>query len=134
MDIADAYRDLEKLVLRRDELLNKLRKEIEDLEGVSNYDVMKLENILRRLRRSRRNLLKILNNFRLSDFSSSFSDLVKTLAQFSLLVAVNDEEELLKEVINVVKGKGGKVISELEQDIREVRELRNTLSNFLSSE
>jgi len=136
MDIADVFKNMEKAVLRRDELLNKLRKQVEELSGISDYEVNKLMNTVRRLRRSRRNLIRILSNLKLNDIDESFNDLMKTLAQFTLLVAVNDEEELVKEVVSRFKegGVSNDVIKELEDDLREVSKLRSTLEAFLSNE
>ncbi len=136
MDIADVFKNMEKAVLRRDELLNKLRKQIEELGNINDYEVNRLMNTVRRLRRSRRNLIKILSNLKLNDIDESFNDLVKTLAQFTLLVAVNDEEELVKEVVSRFKegGVSSDVIRELEDDLREVNKLRSTLTAFLSNE
>jgi len=139
MSIMDAnvfFKNIETLTLRRDNLLRKFRRLLRDY-AKGRIELDDVLDILKTLRRSRRALTKLLRD-RLgiyNDIREGYLELVGTLLEFTTIVAINEEEELLRRLGKVFEKKGVKdsnIFNELRNDLEEVKELSKLVTEFLN--
>ena len=139
MSIMDAnvfFKNIETLTLRRDNLLRKFRRLLRDY-AKGRIELDDVLDILKTLRRSRRALTKLLKD-RLgiyNDIREGYLELVGTLLEFTTIVAINEEEELLRRLGKVFEKKGVKdsnIFNELRNDLEEVKELSKLVTEFLN--
>ncbi len=133
MEESVLYRNIENITLKRDKMLKKLRRKVELLRR-NELEPTELRPIIREVGRLRRALLKAVKDSSSMSISREYKELIDTLFEFSLMVSVEDEEELLREVKSSLEGNGN---DELKKDVlRElsnVKELKNELSRYLNS-
>ncbi len=133
MEESVLYRNIENITLKRDKILKKLRRKVELLRR-NELEPTELRPIIREVGRLRRALLKAVKDSSSMSISREYKELIDTLFEFSLMVSVEDEEELLREVKSSLEGNGN---DELKKDVlRElsnVKELKNELSRYLNS-
>ncbi len=132
MDDAVLYKNIESLTLKRDKLLRKLRKQVKDYSrGRIQYS--DLQATLTELRRTRRAYARVIESpIRMS---GELRDSLVTLIEFTFLVSVNDEQELLRKIIILMRRNGieENLIKNIEEDLKEVNEFSKLVSEVLSS-
>ncbi len=135
VEVSLLYREVEEQTLRRDELISKLRRQVDEFRrGVTTF--MEVRETLQRLRRARRLLLRSLSNSKKNpQLEGEYAELVKTLLEFTLWVSINDEKELMLELRDLMVSRGAPepdlkfVLNELSS----VDELKDAAEGFLNS-
>ena len=127
------FKGVEELTLKRDNLLRRLRRQVSEY-GRGRVDVDTLEETLLRLRKARRELVKLLKEALNKVMGREYVELIVTLVEFSYLVSINDERELLLKVkaLTLRKGLEGGVVDKVNEDLNEVREFSEIASKLLS--
>ncbi|OYT51596.1 MAG: hypothetical protein B6U73_01620 [Desulfurococcales archaeon ex4484_204] len=127
------FKGVEELTLKRDNLLRRLRRQVSEY-GRGRVDVNTLEETLLRLRKARRELVKLLKEALNKVIGREYVELIVTLVEFSYLVSINDERELLLRVkaLTLRKGLEGGVVDKVNEDLNEVREFSEIASKLLS--
>ena len=131
MDDIVLYKNIESLTIKRDKLLRKLRKQVRDYSrGRIQYEDLSIT--LAELRRARRAYVRIIESP--IKVSQELKDSIATLIEFTYLVSVNDEVELLKRTITLMRKNGVEqhLIKNVEEDLREVKELSKLVSETLT--
>jgi len=131
MDDIVLYKNIESLTLKRDKLLRKLRKQVRDYSrGRIRYEDLNMT--LAELRRARRAYVRIIESP--IKVSQELKDSIATLIEFTYLVSVNDEVELLKRTITLMRKNGVEqhLIKNVEEDLREVKELSKLVYETLT--
>jgi len=127
------FKNIEDITIKRDRLLKKLRKRVEEFkDNASHYDRLKLT--LKEVSRLRKALLKTLGNVELSNVSEEYKELIDTLLEFSLLVTVEEELEILNEIkqeLNTMSAGEGE-LNFIKQEIESVESLKGRLKKILS--
>lgn len=127
------FKNIEDLTIKRDRLLKKLRKKVDEFkDNDSHYE--KLKSTLKEVSRLRKALLKTLGNVERSNVSEEYRELIDTLLEFSLLVTVEEELEILHEIrqkLNTMDA-GEDELSFIEQEIASVENLKGKLKEILS--
>ena len=132
MDDVVLYKNIESLTLKRDKLLRKLRKQVRDY-GRGRIQYSDLQATLMELRRTRRAYAKVIESP--IKMSRELRDSLITLIEFTSLVSVNDEQELLRRVIMLMRRNGVEenLIKSVEEDLKEVNEFSKLISEVLTS-
>ena len=127
------FKGVEELTLKRDNLLRRLRRQVSEY-GRGRVDVDTLEETLLRLRKARRELVKLLKEALNKVMGREYVELIVTLVEFSYLVSINDERELLLKVkaLTLRKGLEGGVVDKVNEDLNEVREFSEIASKLLN--
>jgi len=127
------FKNIEDLTIKRDRLLKKLRKKVEELKNDAS-DYRKLKLTLREVSRLRRALLRTLGNVRQDNIGEEYRELINTLLEFSLLVTTEEELEILQEVkqkLNMISADKCEVTF-IEKEITSVENLKEKLKEILS--
>ncbi len=129
------FKNVETITLKRDRLLRRLRKRVEDFtKGRASYD--DIEGIIKEIGRLRRALIRAISNSSIGNISREFKEPISTLLEFSLLVSIEDEEELLNKLRESVKDRvedRARRFSEmLNNELSSLTRLRLEIRNFLS--
>ncbi|MCD6324414.1 MAG: hypothetical protein J7L55_04835 [Desulfurococcales archaeon] len=116
------FKGVEEQTLKRDELLNKLRTQIEWLEKgrVAFPEVM---NTIHKLIRTRKVFMKYLEGTSSPRFEGEAAELMKTLLEFTLWVSIEDEIELLNRVKELAKVRDDATPKDEEVIKGEIKEL-----------
>ncbi len=126
------FKNIEDLTIKRDRLLKKLRKRADALkDDASDYE--KLKSTLKEVSRLRKALLRTLSNIKQNSVSEGYRELINTLLEFSLLVTVEEELEILQEIkqkLNTVAA-GKNELNFIEQEITSVEDLKKRLREVL---
>jgi len=132
MDDAVLYKNIESLTLKRDKLLRKLRKQVRDY-GRGRIRYSDLQATLMELRRTRRAYVRVIESP--IKMSRELRDSLITLIEFTFLVSVNDEQELLRRIIMLMRRNGieENLIKSIEEDLKEVNEFSKLISEVLTS-
>ena len=131
MDDVVLYKNIESLTLKRDKLLRKLRKQVRDY-GRGRIRFEDLGSTLTELRKTRKAYLRVIEPP--VKVQQKLKDSVITLIEFTYLVSVNDEEELLKRIIVLMRKNGVEqyLIEHVKNDLREVEELSKLVSEAIT--
>ncbi|MCD6278949.1 MAG: hypothetical protein J7J11_04650 [Desulfurococcales archaeon] len=131
MDDVVLYKNIESLTLKRDKLLRKLRKQVRDY-GRGRIRFENLSPTLTELRKTRKAYLRVIEPP--VKVQQKLKDSVITLMEFTYLVSVNDEEELLKRIIVLMRKNGVEqyLIEHVKNDLREVEELSKLVSEAIT--
>jgi len=131
MDDVVLYKNIESLTLKRDKLLRKLRKQVRDY-GRGRIRFEDLGSTLTELRKTRKAYLRVIEPP--VKVQQKLKDSVITLMEFTYLVSVNDEEELLKRIIVLMRKNGVEqyLIEHVKNDLREVEELSKLVSEAIT--
>jgi hypothetical protein len=127
------YRNIENLTLKRDKLLSKLRKHI-DKASLEKINYEELDDIIISLRKIRRTYIKLLKEMDPKlPIEKEYNELLRTLMEFTSLIALNDEYELIDKVGKLASDMevDKERIDKLKDDINELKELRSILERFL---
>ncbi len=127
------FKNIEDLTIKRDRLLRKLRKKVDELKGNTSY-YKKLKPALKEISRLRKALLKTLGNVERGNVSEEYKELINTLLEFSLLVAAEEELEILQEIrqkLNTMDTDEDE-LNFIEQEIASVENLKGKLKEILS--
>ena len=132
MDEMIIYKNIESLTLKRDRLLRKLRKLVKDY-GRGRIKYSDLSSTLTELRKTRKAYVRIIKEP--LNVSQQLKNLLVTLMEFTFVVSVNDERELLERVITLMRRDGIEeaLIRNIEEDIKEVDKLSKLVSETLAS-
>ncbi len=126
------FKNIEDLTIKRDRILKKLRKRADALkDNVADYE--KLKSTLKEVSRLRKALLRTLSNVKQNSISEEYRGLISTLLEFSLLVTVEEELEILQEIkqkLNTV-ATGENELNFIEQEITSVENLKEKLREVL---
>jgi len=122
MNEAVLFKELERQTLARDKQLKKL-KELASRLNNNEVDYEVVKDYVGRVSKSRETLMKRLKKLNEIEFTEAFIEPVTALLSFTVLVAVNVEEEALIEIKNYALSKG------LSED---VEYFNNELSNIKS--
>lgn len=126
------FKNIEDLTIKRDRLLKKLRRRADALkDNISDYE--KLKSTLKEVSRLRKALLRTLSNVKQNSVSKEYRELINTLLEFSLLVTVEEELEILQEIkqkLNTV-ATGKNELNFIEQEITSVEDLKERLREVL---
>ncbi|PUA33332.1 MAG: hypothetical protein B7O98_02575 [Zestosphaera tikiterensis] len=122
MNEAVLFKELERQTLARDKQLKKL-KELASRLNNNEVDYEVVKDYVGRVSKSRETLMKRLKKLNEIEFTEAFIEPVTALLSFTVLVAVNVEEEALIEIKNYALSKG------LSED---VEYFNNELSNVKS--
>ncbi len=129
------FKNIEDLTIKRDRLLKKLRKRADALKGNAT-DYEKLKSTLKEVSRLRKALIRTLSNVRRNDVSEEYRELINTLLEFSLLVTVEEELEILQEIkqkLNTATT-GKNELNFIEQEITSVEDLKGKLREVLDQQ
>ncbi|MCD6279012.1 MAG: hypothetical protein J7J11_04975 [Desulfurococcales archaeon] len=131
MDDVVLYKNIESLTLKRDKLLRKLRKQVRDY-GRGRIRFEDLGPTLTELRKTRKAYLRVVEPP--VKVQQKLKDSVVTLMEFTYLVSVNDEAELLKRIIVLMRKNGVEqyLIEHVKNDLREVEELSKLVSEAIT--
>lgn len=133
METSVFYRNIENLTLKRDKLLSKLRKHI-DKASLEKINYEELDDIIISLRKIRRTYIKLLKEMDPKlPIEKEYNELLRTLMEFTSLIALNDEYELIDKVGKLASDMevDKERIDKLKDDINELKELRSILERFL---
>ncbi len=125
------FKNIEDLTIKRDRLLKKLRKRADTLKGDTDYE--KLKSTLKEASRLRKALLRTLSKVKQNSVGEEYRELINTLLEFSLLVTVEEELEILQEIkqkLNAV-ATGENELNFIEQEITSVKDLKERLKEVL---
>ncbi len=125
------FKNIEDLTIKRDRLLKKLRKRVDALKGNTDYEKLKLT--LKEASRLRKALLRTLSKVKQNSVGEEYRELINTLLEFSLLVTVEEELEVLQEIkqkLNAV-ATGKNELNFIEQEITSVEDLKERLEEVL---
>jgi len=129
------FKNIEDLTIKRDRLLKKLRKRADALKGNAT-DYEKLKSTLKEVSRLRKALLRTLSNVRRNNVSEEYRELINTLLEFSLLVTVEEELEILQEIkqkLNTATTDKNE-LNFIEQEITSVEDLKGKLREVLDKQ
>ncbi len=125
------FKNIEDLTIKRDRLLKKLRKRADALKDNTDYE--KLKSTLKEASRLRKALLRTLSNVKQNSVGEEYRELINTLLEFSLLVTVEEELEILQEIkqkLNAV-ATGKNELNFIEKEIISVEDLKERLREVL---
>jgi len=132
MDEIAIYKNIESLTLKRDKLLRKLRKLVRDYERgrVTYNDLQPTLTELRSMRRAYVRIAEVPLNV-----SRDIREWLVTLMEFTFMVSINDERELLERIIMLMRKNSveGAIIKDIEEDIEEINVLSRLISETLTS-
>ncbi len=129
------FKNIEDLTIKRDRLLKRLRKRADALKGNAT-DYEKLKSTLKEVSRLRKALLNTLSNVKQNSVSKEYRELINTLLEFSLLVTVEEELEILQEIkqkLNTI-ATGKNELNFIEQEIISVENLKGKLREVLDQQ
>ncbi len=129
------FKNIEDLTIKRDRLLKKLRKRADALKGNAT-DYEKLKSTLKEVSRLRKALIRTLSNVRRNNVSEEYRELINTLLEFSLLVTVEEELEILQKIkqkLNTATT-GKNELNFIEQEITSVEDLKGKLREVLDQQ
>ncbi|MCD6428111.1 MAG: hypothetical protein J7L12_00665 [Desulfurococcales archaeon] len=132
MDDAILYKNIESLTLKRDKLLRKLRRQVRDY-GRGRIQYSDLQVTLMELRKTRRAYVRVIGSP--IKMSGELRDSLATLIEFTFLVSINDEQEILRRLIALMRKNGieENLIRNIEEDLKEVNEFGKLISEVLTS-
>ncbi len=128
------FKGVEEQTLKRDELLSKLRSQIEKLEK-RRATFSEVMNTVHKLVRSRKVYMKYLSPSKSLDLGKEGEELLRTLLEFTLWVSIDDEIELLKKLQTLAKARddvSSGDVKLIQEEIRELQVFRNAAEEFLS--
>ena len=133
MEDSILYRNVETLTLKRDKLLSKLRKQVSDLEkGRVSFEEVK--ETLDKLRRTRKVLFKSLEVSKASGLSAEYVEPLTTLLEFTLMVSVNDEKELLQKIRDLLSGEGDREgVEYVQEDLKNLEQFAIKTKEYLNA-
>jgi len=134
LEVPIFFKNIETLTLKRDTILRRFRKQLRDY-GKGRVDVEGVRETLKTLRKHRRALTRLLREFKGKSIEKPYNDHIKTLLEFTLLIAVSEETELLSKLSIMLRKKGvneKELINEVNSDLEEVKELGRLTAEFLN--
>jgi len=134
LEVSVFFKNIETLTLKRDTILRKFRKQLRDY-GKGKIDVEGVRETLKTLRKHRRALTRLLREFKGRSIDKPYNDHIKTLLEFTLLIAISEETELLSKLSIMLRKKGvndRELIDEVNSDLEEVKELGRLTAEFLN--
>lgn len=124
------FKNLENLTLARDTELSRLEKAVKRYRHGSYGEEVLL--LVGELRRSRKALMKVMEDLRSVDVGDDILEYIEALVEFNDLVAVPREKDLIERLIKGIEAKGAfKEVRKLRRDIEELDKLGAIIKGVL---
>ncbi len=132
MEDSVLFRNVETHTLKWDRLLTKLRKQVDEfIKG--RLEFAEIKDTLKRLKKSRNIIIQSFKEVNAQQVSSEYVEPLRALLEFTILVLVNDERELISSLLTDLENKGYRTEAEyLKKELTELEEFFRRTSDFLN--
>lgn len=132
MEDSVLFKNVETHTLKCDKLLSKLRKQVNEfMKG--ELEFVEIKDTLRKLKKSRNIMIQSFEETNAQQVGSEFVEPLSALLEFTVLVLVNDERELISSLMSNLENKGYKAEAEyLRKELADLEDFLRKTSDFLS--